>query len=183
MEFRLYRFSPIKTKEELLKAIEHIHLESFKLCKNTFGKYLPVAGNIGMFCHYDSEHEFLTGIRKEITKDSNNFNQKYFKLHKPIVIAARSDIPETTYDYLYIRKPDPYRHHVGCLDFVIAGEEYVKLKHEMLNGKVLEGARVFDRPDLDLIELYDPDVDVLGYVTIDSMAKALRVKLSEHTNL
>src|SRR3989344_6112595 len=28
----LYRFSPIKNKDELLDAIEYIHLECFKLC-------------------------------------------------------------------------------------------------------------------------------------------------------
>ena len=27
MEFKLYRFSPIKTKNEMVKAIEHIHFE------------------------------------------------------------------------------------------------------------------------------------------------------------
>lgn len=43
----LYRFSPIKSKEELLKAIEHIHIESYKLCKQSFGHYLPNAGNMG----------------------------------------------------------------------------------------------------------------------------------------
>lgn len=167
----------------MLKAIEHIHFESFRLCKQSFDKYLPVAGNVGIFCHYDDEYEYLTSVRKELTEPSNNFNQKYFKLYEPITIQAKGDVPETIYDYLYIRKPDPYRHHVGDLDFVMAPERYTELKQEMINGKIVAGARVFDRPDLDMIELYDPDVDVLAYISTATMAEAVRVKLSEHTNL
>ena len=154
---RQYRFSPIKTKEELLKAIEHVHFESSKLCKQSFGKYFVNAENMGIFCHYDGEFEFLTNIRKELTDASENMNQKYFRLYEPIVIPAKGEVPEQTYSYLYIRKPDPYRHHVGDADFYLPPEEYAKLKQDMLTGKKIKGARVFDRGDPDMIELYDPD--------------------------
>jgi len=180
---KLYRFSPIKTKEKLFKAIKHIHFECYKLCKQSFGKYLPNAGNAGVFCHYDDEYEFLTKVRQELTEASDNVNQKYFRLHKPIVIPSKGDVPETTYTYLYVRKPDPYRHHVGDIDFYLEPEKYKKLKKEMLAGKEVSGARVFERPDLDMIELYDPDVDVLGYVSTEQISEAVRVKLSEHTKL
>jgi hypothetical protein len=180
---KLYRFSPITTKEGLMQAIEHIHFGCYALCKQSFGYYLPNAGNMGVFCHYDEEYKFLTGIRKELTEATDNVNQKYFRLYKPIVIPARDGVPDTTYEYLYVRKPDPYRFHVGDLDFYLSPEEYKQLKQEMLNGKQLKGARVFDRPDLDMIELYDPDSDVLGYVSTETMSKAVRVKLSEHTKL
>jgi hypothetical protein len=183
MTFKPYRFSPIKTRVDMQKAIEHIHLESFKLCKYAFDKYLPVAGNIGIFCHYPDEYDYLLAIRKELTEESNNFNQKYFKLYESITIAAKGDVPAAVYDYLYIRKPDPYRSHVGDLDFVLDAEIYKKLKQEMLEGKKVPCARVFARPDLDMIELYDPDVDVLAYISTATMAQAVRVKLSEHTNL
>ena len=63
--FKLYRFSPIKNEEELLKAIKHIHFESYKLCKQSFGYYLPNSGNIGIFCHYDKEYKQLIDIRKK----------------------------------------------------------------------------------------------------------------------
>ena len=180
---KLYRFSPVKTKDKLLKAISHIHYEGYKLCKQSFGYYLPNAGNVGFFCHYNGEHEILTKVRESMTEPSNNLDQKYFKLLEPIVIPAKGDIPETTYDYLYIRKPDPYRHHVGDLDFVMSLEKYKELKKDMLHGKIIKGARVFERPDLDMIELYDPDVDVLAYISTETMAEAVRIKLSEHTNL
>ncbi len=180
---KLYRFSPIKSKEELIEAIKHTHFECYKLCKQSFGEYLPNAGNLGIFCHYEDEYEFLTGLRKEMTEASDNVNQKYFRLHEPIVIPAEDDVPETTYTYLYIRKPDPYRSQVGDVDFYLEPEKYNELKQEMLNGKQLKGARVFDRPDLDMIELCDPDSDALGYVSTEKMTETVRVKQSEHTNL
>lgn len=180
---KLYRFSPIKSKEKLLEVIKHIHFECYKLCKQSLGHYLPNAGNVGVFCHYDDEYEYLTGLRKEMTEASDNVSQKYFRLHEPIVIPAQGDIPETTYSHLYIRKPDPYRSHVGDVDFYLEPEDYNQLKQEMLNGKVVKGARVFDRPDLDMIELYDPDVDALGYVSTETMTETVRVKQSEHTKL
>jgi len=159
---KLYRFSPIKTKKELLEAIKHIHFECHKLCIRSFGRYLKNAGNVGVFCHYDKEYEFLIKVRKELTDDPN---QKYFRLHKPIVIPARKCVPKTTYTHLYIRKPDPYRHHVGDVDFYLDPKKYEKLKQSLLNGKKIKGMRVYGRPDLDMIELYDPDVDVLAYVS------------------
>jgi len=180
---KLYRFSPIKSKEKLLESIKHIHFESYKLCKQSFGEYFTNAENMGVFCHYDKEYEFLTKIRKELTEESDNINQKYFKLHNPIVIPAKGDVPETTYSYLYIRKPDPYRYHVGDDDFYLKPDEYTQLKQSMIDGKKIKGARVFDRPDLDMIELYDPDVDVLAYVSTSTIAESVRIKLSEHTNL
>ena len=180
---KLYRFSPIKTKEELLEAVKHVHFECHNLCKNSFGHYLPNAGNMGIFCHYDDEYQQLINIRKELTQPSDNPNQKYFQLHDPIVISAHDDIPETTYTHLYIRKPDPYRHHVGDVDFYLEPEKYKELKQELLDGKKMKGARVFERPDLDMIELYNPDVDALAYVSTEMMSETVRVKQSDITKL
>lgn len=180
---KLYRFSPIKNQEDLFEAIKHIHFECYKLCKQSFGHYLPNAGNMGVFCHYEEEYEQLIKIRKELTEDSDNINQKYFRLHKPIVISGQDDVPETTYTYLYVRRPDPYRHHVGDVDFYLEPKKYSELKKSLLVGKEMKGARIFYRPDLDMIELYDPDVDALAYVSTEKMSKAVRVKLSEATKL
>ncbi|MDQ3239552.1 MAG: hypothetical protein M3P33_03440 [bacterium] len=53
----------------------------------------------------------------------------------------------------------------------------------MQNGKKMPGARLFDRPDLDMIELYDPDSDILGYVSTETMTESVRLKQSEITKL
>lgn len=173
---KLYRFSPIKNEDVLLEAIKYVHFACFELCKQSFDKYLPVAGNMGVFCHYDDEYKFLIELRKKLTEESDNVNQKYFRLHKPIIVPARGDVPETTYTFLYIRKPDPYRFHVGDVDFVLDEDKYQELKKSLQAGKVIKGARIFERPDLDMVELYDPDIDALGFVSPREMTEKVRAK-------
>lgn len=173
----------MSSQEQLMAAIEHIHFACYELCMQSFGECLPNAGNMGVFCHYNDEYEQLVAIRKELTEPSDDPNQKYFKLYQPITIAAKEGVPETTYTHLYIRKPDPYRHHVGDVDFYLEPEQYAELKQSLLDGKVIAGARVFPRNDLDMIELYNPDVDALGYVSTNTMTEKVRIKLSEETNL
>lgn len=180
---KLYRFSPIEDKEQLLEAIKYAHFACHKLCKQSIGTYLPNAGNMGVFCHYDDEYEQLVAIREEITETSDNPDQKYFKLHEPIVVAAQDNVPETTYTHLYIRRPDPYRHHVGDVDFYLEKQQYDELKQSLVDGKQISGARVFPRNDLDMIELYDPDIDALGYVSTNTMTEKVRIKLSDATKL
>lgn len=175
---KLYRFSPIENKAELLAAIEHIHFECHRLCKQSLGEYLPNSGNVGVFCHHESEYAFLTELRQQMTEESDNFNQKYFRLHDPIVIAGREDVPEMTYEFLYIRQPDPYRHHVGDIDFYLEQHEYDELKTRVLQREV-KGARDFPSPHLEMIELFDPDSDVLAYVSTNKMVDLVRSTKSE----
>lgn len=180
---KLYRFSPIQNKDELFEAIKYIHFACHKLCKRSFNEYLPNAGNMGVFCHYDDEHAKLVEIRKKITRPSDDPNQKYFELNEPIVIPAQDDVPETTYTHLYIRKPDIYRAQVGDVDFYLEQSEYDELKQSLLDDKSLKGARIFPRNDLDMIELYNPNIDALGYVSAKEMSEKVRIKLSEETKL
>jgi hypothetical protein len=165
IDMKPFRFSPIQNKEQMFKAIEHIHFACHALSKQTMGKYLPVAGNVGVFCHYDVEYNFLTTLQRELTDLSESVYGKYFRLHTPIVIPAKDDIPETTYTYLYIRKPDPNKSEVGDIDFYLEPEKYTEFKQSLHDGKIVKGARVLpNRPDLDLIELYNPGIDVFGYI-------------------
>lgn len=180
---RLYRFSPIQNKVQLLEAIEYVHFACNNLCKQSFNTCLPNAGNLGIFCHYDDEYDELIALRKEMTEPSDNPDQKYFKLYEPITITSKDDIPETTYTHLYIRRPDPYRHQVGDVDFYLEQQQYGELKQSLIDGKQMVGARIFPRNDLDMIELYDPDVDALCYVSTNTMTEKVRTKLSDETKL
>lgn len=162
---KLYRFSPIQNEAQMMEAIKHIHAACNALCLQSMGRYLPVAGNIGVFCHYEDEYIFLKKLQAELADLSKSVYGKYFRLQKPIVIEAQGDIPKTTYSYLYIRKPDPNKYQVGDVDFYLEPDNYVQLKQSVLDGKEIKGARVLpNRPDLDLIELYDSKVDVLGFI-------------------
>ena len=171
---KLYRFSPIENKEQLLEAIKYTHFKCFELCKNNFGRYLPVAGDIGIFCHFDDEFQFLTKIRKELTDESDNWNQKYYRLYEPIVIPTEGDIPATTYTYLYIRKPDEDKKQMGDVDFVLNKEEFDELKNSLLNGKEIKGLEIFDRPSLDLIQLFDPNIDALSFIGTKDMTENVK---------
>lgn len=160
-----FRFSPIQNKEQMLKAIEYIHNTCHELCRQSIARYLPVAGNMGIFCHFEDELIFLKQLQTELTDANKRVYGKYFLLHTPLVIPARNDIPGATYRYLYIRQPDPDKPQVGDLDFYLEPEKYTELKRSLLSGKVIKGTRVLpNRPDLDLIELYDPKIDALGFI-------------------
>jgi hypothetical protein len=159
-----FRFSPIKDRKTLIDAINYVHFTCFKLCKQVLGEYLPNAGNIGIFCHYDEEFSFLTKVREELTIKTENINKKYYKLHKPIIIPAKGDIPQTTYTHLYIRKPEIDHPNVGDVDFYLEPEEYANLKNSLMQGRHIKDAKIFERPDLDLIKFFDPEVDVSSYV-------------------
>ena len=80
-------------------------------------------------CHYAEEHTVLTSIRKELTIQSNNPDQKYFLLSNPIIIPPHEDVPETMYTHLYIRKPDNNKSQVGDVDFFLSVEDYKRLNY------------------------------------------------------
>lgn len=166
---KLYRFSPVTIEEELREAITHIHRECHKLCQQAFGYHLPVAGNVGIFAHYEDEYRNLVSIQEEITSKENPFNDKYFRLLRPIHIEEKDGIPAAEYTHLYIRKPDPYRHHVGDIDFYMEEGAYKTLRGEMLGGKQLDCARIYPGDTHNMIELFHPDSDVLGYVNYKMM--------------
>lgn len=162
--FQPYRFSPIRNQNELLQAIDFLNSACYRLVQQILGKHPPVVGNVGVFCHYEEEYKCLVQIREKLTKPSDNPNQKYFQLHQPIIFVAKDGVPEAVYTHLYIRKPDPYRGQVGDVDFSLDPEAYDALKQKLLKGDKIKGARVFDRPDLDMIELYSAEVDALAYI-------------------
>ncbi len=173
-----YRFSPIENKEQLLEAIKYAHFACLELCKKAFDKYLPVAGNIGIFCHYDDEYQFLTKLREELTEESDNWNQKYFRLHEPIIISAKGDVPETIYTYLYIRRPDQHA-QVGDVDLVLEEKKFYELKNSLSEKAKINGVEMLYRSDLNMIRLSRPDIDVLPYITTRTMTENVRVKTND----
>jgi hypothetical protein len=169
-----YKFSPIRNKEYLLKAVRYLHVECNKLCKQTFGHYLPVSGNIGIFCHYQDEYEFLTNLRKELTNEDKHWNEKYYFLKEPITIPGSNEIPGAIYTYLYVRHPDDTKPQVGDIDFVMDGDSFLNFKNLSTKGYAAGSTEVFYRPDLDMLRLSKNDSDVLPYITTTSMEEKKR---------
>ena len=156
---------------ELIKITNKVHSDCFELCKMATGKYLPVAGNIGIFCQSEDEFKRFLKLREQITEPSNNPNQKYFLLKEPIVVSG------TVYTYLYIRKPDPtpYGKYLGDLDFVLEPKEYAEFKSKVERGEI-PGAEMYDRPGWDTIEITDPNISSVAYISTQEFAEKVRVR-------
>lgn len=163
-------------RKKLLDIIAVVHQGCFEICKDSLGKYLPVAGNIGIFCQTEDDFQMFTRVREEITEPSINPNQKYFRLKEPIVLPTVNGIPETTYTYLYIRKPSPDSPELGDVDFVLPANEYVALKQRILSGEKIKGAQIYNRPGWDNIEIRDSQIKALTYVSTQEMAEKVRIK-------
>lgn len=167
-----YRFSPIKSKEELIEAIEYLHHNCLKFVFNVYGKEIPIAGNIAVFCHFADEYKFLSELAKELTLPSNNPDQKYFQLKESIAFG------EYSYGWLYICKPYEDSPQVGDIDFVLSDEDYKKLKTKVLNGEIHD-AKIFNPSGWDMIELSNSEFDVLPYISTKTMAEKARVQYSQ----
>jgi hypothetical protein len=147
-----------------MQAIAFLHGACHQLCFATFGRYLPVSGNIGVFAHYKDEFDHLIKIRDQLVNKSVNYKQKYYLLREPIIIPTHDHIPAATYQLLYIRRPDPYRAQVGDIDFVLPPADHAAFKQNLEIDRFSNGARLFHRPEENMIELCDPDIDACAYV-------------------
>lgn len=173
-----HQINPIKNKEQLFKVVKRIHLDCYNLCEQVIGKYLSNSGNMGVFCHDSNEYELLTKARQELTHPSDDPNQKYYLLKEPIVIPSHGEVPKATYTHLYIRKPDPtpYGQYLGDVDFVMELDEYAKLKNSILSEKEIEGIQIYNRPGWDTIQITDPQINSVAYISTMSMAVKARIK-------
>ncbi len=157
------------------KIIEQIHKDCFRICYLALGKYLEIAGNVGIFCQSEQEYGEFVSSKNELTEPSDNPNQKYFKLRKNIIIPRANDIPETIYTHLYIRKPDPtpYGLYRGDIDFVLDLIKYLEFKKTI---KQVVGAQIYDRPGWDTIQITNPQIKSVAYVSTKEFAEKVRVK-------
>ena len=151
---KLYRFSPIKIQDALLEAVQYVALKTTELGKSIVGVEYTI-GYLTIFTHYPDEFNELREIAAALgeIKDANNGFM--------ISLEAPIQLPNNELTKLRIRKPDPYRAHVGCNDFVIP--QYEAFKNEFLGAKP-SNLRLIERPDYEMIEFFDPDFDVLAYV-------------------
>jgi hypothetical protein len=166
-------------QKELLEVITQIHFDCYKLCKLSYGKYFTNASNMGVFCHFDDEYEVLIKLREELTLPSTNPNQKYFTLINPIVIPAEKDIPETIYNYLYIRKPDPspYGKYIGDVDFYVGDDEYLKLVADVESGKINNGVKLYQQAGVGtFVQMTNPEISSVSYVSTKVLSEMVRVK-------
>ncbi len=152
--FPLYRFSPIKDKETLFEAIEYVAREASALCKKLTGVEYPIT-NLTVFSHYLDEFVLLSSLLQENGTIIREKNGPVVRLHQPFIFKD-SKIP-----VVRIRILDPYRAQVGCCDFDVPDFQVFKDTFLARNPNNL---RSIPRTDYEMIEFFDPDIDVLAYV-------------------
>jgi hypothetical protein len=146
---KLYRLSPIESKECLFEAAEYVATEVFKLSEKITGKKHPLS-YVTIFTHYQQEYEYLTTILPGLGDVSEANNGLKVNLNEPIAKVS----------LLRIRRPDPYRTQAGCADLEV--ENYREFKEQFLG--ITEGLRLIERPEYEMLEFFDPDFDVLAYI-------------------
>ena len=62
--------------------------------------------------------------------------EKYFKSRESIIVNKKDGTVGATFTHLYIRKLDPYRHHIGDVDFILEKVEYNELKESVRDGTI-----------------------------------------------
>lgn len=151
---KLYRFSPITDEATIMAAFEHIYEELLRLRNAVFEEDWPVF-TLKLFAHYEEEYEYLLEWINSIgVKDNASSSTSYYvKPNRPFLIAGK-EIP-----YIGLRVPDPYRSQVGCGDYEVENYDEIKVNHQ---GR--KGVREVEHPRYQMLELFDPNIDVLGYV-------------------
>ena len=151
---KFYRFSPIKTQEQLLESIRYIDSQATELSNKIIKKEYPLS-SLTVFSHYADEFEVLKKILLGMGDQQTENNGPYVKLTNPLVLRGNA------LKFLRIRKPDPYRMQVGCCDFNIPNYDDFKANYLKTNTSKL---RLIERVDYEMIEFHDPDFDILAYV-------------------
>ena len=155
----LYRYSPLKQSSECLEVLSYIDEQLKKLAEVVLGSQLPI-NTLKIFSHYDDEFAFLKQwIDSQGDNDGTTTPSYYVRLSQPLTIN------NDKVDYIGIRTPDPYRSQVGCGDFVV--DDYEAFRTHYLGSTPF--VREIQHPKYEMLELFHPDFDVLGYVVKDSI--------------
>lgn len=131
------------------------------------GYTLPIK-YVTIFAHYEKEYKELVQFASRLgTQTDTNNGIKTTLANKIEILTMKLEINGVQQDMLEviesirIRKPDPYRMQVGCCDFEYSDDYLWLASTETLASS---GTRRIQRDDIDMVEFFNPDFDVLAYV-------------------
>jgi hypothetical protein len=150
---KLYRFSPMQSKDEFLEAIRYAAVQTTALAEKCIDIPLTTE-SLTIFTHYPDEFERLSKFVEEMGEPYNEHNGPRVKLKEPITVGTN------VIKFVRVRNPDPYRMQVGCVDYLIT--DYQDFKNRFL--ATTTALHSIKRPEYEMIEFADPDFDVLAYV-------------------
>lgn len=65
---------------------------------------------------------------------------------------------------------------MGDVDFVLGKKEFQELKDSLLGGAEIKGIEVLNRSDINLISVFDPDIDALSFIGAKDMAENIQTQ-------
>ncbi len=147
---KIYRFSPINNDKSFREVLEYLTSELEKLSKELLNQSLPIT-TLKVFAHYPDEYDYLYKLISGMGKKAS------FSSDTSLYVEVNEKIKGYDIKYLGVRIVDPYRLHVGCGDYEI--EDFQQFK--VTNSNKSQFVRDFTD---DMVELWHPNFDVLGYV-------------------
>lgn len=146
----LYKFSPIENEPALQEVWNYLTTQLEKLSIEVVGEALPI-NTLKVFPHYPYEYDYLYQLI--LSKGP----KAAFSSEKNLYVEVKMNVQDYLIEYLGVRVTDPNKPQVGCGDYEI--DYFDQFKSERLNtSPYLREVRE------DMIEIWHPDYDVLGYV-------------------
>lgn len=145
-----YRFSPISNAETFNEAIAYIALTLDTMSEQLFQTSLPVT-TLKLFAHYPDEYKYLLTLITQMGAPAP------FSSETSLYVQLNKEIHGHLIQYLGVRVIDPYRLQVGCGDYEIPDFADFKLKWLRTSPWIREFSN-------DILEIWHPDFDVLGYI-------------------
>ena len=169
---KLYRFSPVEDKEHVLEAIGYVIKQATKLFFNVVGEANCTIEYATLFAHYNDEYDKIVSVLKMMGELEEANNGVRVKLSEPLEFSGGSvevngEMVNISHQikYVRVRKPDPYRMQVGCVDFEEEDYDYFK----DLYGMYTRNPRTIEREQYEMLEFHDPNIDVLAYMVSPSL--------------
>ncbi len=147
-----YRFSPITSEEKLQESLLYLVDELQKLSQKVLDQTLPVS-IVKVFAHYPEEYDFLYNL---IEKKGP---QEPFTSDKNLYVHVDQMIHDQHITSLGVRIVDPYRLQVGCGDYAVPDFAAFREKYITTSPFIRDA-----KDSTDMLEIWHPDFDVLGYV-------------------
>lgn len=163
MESNLYGKRIMKPKE-FETLIKGIVVEASKLRDARTTEHEAPVNYCCVFSQDEPEYESLLAVARQLGKPVQETPTGPVFYIEPLNTVAG------TLRLVKIRKPDPKRMERGDADFTVI--DYLTFKKAHFGKPAF---RVIERPNMEMVELADPEFDVLAYFSYPPLGKVLKL--------
>jgi hypothetical protein len=153
------------TSQELTAIVNYIVDEGDKINKKYLDEVVGPVDYVAIFCKDENEKNeltnLITNLGEAVDETPTGIN---YKLNSPIETNQGPVI------LIKIRNTDPQKPHRGALDFRV--KDYASFKNKYLGR---EHFNLIERPDFEMIEIWDPEADVLVYYPNIPLTQQLKI--------